>query len=493
MGEGSSPRGHAPPFPLLLRNAAAYGLARGIPGIVGFLALATYTRLLSREQYGAYTLAVAAAGLTYAMAFQWLSLGVLRLVKSGRWGREVFLSSVLQCFAAGLLAVVVVAAALVVTHRLADPGLILIGVLLVAAQVWVELNLALAIAESDPVRYGKMAGTRAVVGFGAGATLGLLGFGVKGVLLGVVAGYLVGGLWAAVRCWGGVAWRNGQPEVRRTLVVYGFPLTVTYLLDFVVSTSDRVLLGAMRGPEAAGTYGAAYDLCQQSIWALMIILTQSAYPVVVEAFERGGIRDARRPLLRHGVLLAGIAVPAATGLAVLAPSITGVVLPASYAAEMRSIVPLVAAAVLLGGLKSYYLDFSFQLGHRTQGQMAAVALAATTNLGLNLLWIPRLGALGAAYATLTAYSVGLGASWLLGRRVIALPIPGRELLRIAAAALGMALVLWPVRVYVGVGALSAQLALGVLSYLGFALLVDIGGSRATLARAWRHYRGAGTR
>jgi O-antigen/teichoic acid export membrane protein len=271
--------------------------------------------------------------------------------------------------------------------------------------------------------------------------------------------------------------------VRRALVAYGFPLTLTYLLDFIVSTSDRLLLGAFRSAEAAGTYGAAYDLCQQSLWTLMMILTLSAYPIIVNAFESRGIAGAQEQLRRHGVFLAAIAAPVATGLAVLAPNITGVIFPPSFASEARAVVPLIAFAVFLGGCKSYYLDLSFQLGQRTRRQLAAVSLAATANLVLNLLWIPRFGVLGAAWSTLIAYAVALVASGVLGRSVIALPIPWTELQKIVAASFLMGAMLWPLRNLSGMVALASQIVLGMLGYAVLSLFMDLGGVRHALAQS----------
>jgi O-antigen/teichoic acid export membrane protein len=207
--------------------------------------------------------------------------------------------------------------------------------------------------------------------------------------------------------------------------------------------------------------------------------------LVVDAFERGGAVGTREVLRRHGLLLAGIGIPGTTGLAVLAPNITGVILPPTYGAEARMIVPLVAFAVLLGGLKAHYFDFSFQLSHRTRRQLAVVFLAAATNLGLNLLWIPRFGALGAAYATLIAYGVGFTTSWVLGRGLISIPIPGRDLLKIVGASAGMGLLLWRVRDYAGPVALIGQIALGAMGYAAVAVAFDVGGVRGLILSQFR--------
>ena len=48
---------------MLLRHSALYLLARGVPGLVNFFAIAIYTRMLSPEEYGRYALVVAGVGL----------------------------------------------------------------------------------------------------------------------------------------------------------------------------------------------------------------------------------------------------------------------------------------------------------------------------------------------------------------------------------------------------------------------------------------------
>lgn len=55
---------------MLLRHSALYTLARGLPGLINFAALAVYTRLLGPEEYGRYALVIAAVGLANAVLFQ---------------------------------------------------------------------------------------------------------------------------------------------------------------------------------------------------------------------------------------------------------------------------------------------------------------------------------------------------------------------------------------------------------------------------------------
>jgi O-antigen/teichoic acid export membrane protein len=217
----------------------------------------------------------------------------------------------------------------------------------------------------------------------------------------------------------------------------------------------------------------------------MMVVNLAAFPVTVAMYERAGLAATRDQLRKYFLALSAIALPAATGLAILAPNITGVVLAPQFAAEARAIVPPVTLAILFGGIKSYYFDLSFQLGERTGWQLLVVILAATVNFVLNLLWIPQYGAPGAAYATLAAYFTSLVASWTLGRWVLALPVPFWGLCKVAGASLVMALALLVVRDYAGPIALIGQIALGVMAYAAAAVAFDVGGVRRLLVSRFR--------
>ncbi len=469
----------------LLGGTWRYALARGLPGLVNFAALAIFTRILSEREYGIFALVVASTSLVYAFGFQWLGLAVLRLLPPAGPARDGFLATVLRLFL--LLALIAGVGLLLVLPRTKGDltlALRLAGIALLITSAWHELNLYLVTAENRPSRYSLFAGVRSVVALLAGTAAALAGWGAVGLTLGGVAGYGTAGTIALVRQWRPALPAAADPAARRTLLVYGLPLAGTFLLDYVVSTSDRLLLGALISPEASGLYAPAYDLCQQALWALMMIVNLAAYPLAIRAVEQGDVAARTRQFNLHFLLLAAIAIPSAAGLAILAPSMSGL-LGARFAPAARDLMPIIAVAMLIGGIKSYYFDLSFQLGHATRLQLITVAIAAVANLGLNLLLIPRMGIPGAAWATLVAYVIALVVSRLLGRRALLLPIPWTDLAKVLAAAAGMALALWPLRGYLGVPALVLQVGAGMCAYLGLLLLLNPQQVRPMLLARWQ--------
>ncbi len=452
---------------MLLRHTAVYLLARGVPGIVNFAALAVFSRILSPTEYGRYALVISAAGLVDALAFQWLRLGLLRFLPSDAHPRQRLLATILTTFLrlAALLAVVAVIAAVVGPFDSATRRLILVGAALLALQSFYELNLEFTRTELAPARYGLFAIAKAIVALGAGAMLVAFDWGELGPLVGLLlAMALPLVMFGGIRPWLGVPLRSANPAVLRDLVMYGAPLATTAALAFVVNSSDRFLIAAMVDTASAGRYAVAYDLAQFTLGMLMMVVNLAAYPLAVRALERNGVEAARDQVRSNTYLLLAISLPAATGLAMLASNVSLVFVGAAFRDAAVHIVPWIALAAWLGGMKSFYVDLAFQLGRSTMGQVWVMAVAALTNVLLNLWWIPRWDVMGAVYATVVSYVVAVAMGTWLARRVFPLPPPSVGAAKIVIATVVMVLVVAPLRTLEGPAALVVQIVVGLVAY-----------------------------
>jgi hypothetical protein len=132
--------------------------------------------------------------------------------------------------------------------------------------------------------------------------------------------------------------------------------------------------------------------------------------------ERGGEGQARAQLAHNGELIMAAALAGAAGLVVLAPSILTLLVGAAFRPAAASILPIVVAASAMAGIKAYHFDIAFHLGKHSRKLVLLAALAAVINVVLNLLLIPPLGIMGAAWATLGAYAVALVTSAVVGHR-----------------------------------------------------------------------------
>lgn len=476
---------------MLLKHSFYYFVARGIPGIASFFAIALFTRLLDPDQYGRYALVLVASGLAYTVLFSWVPLGLLRFLPAQQEEKQkaALLSAVLSLFW-GLSAAVLVgaiglylAAPLFTQHPESLRMFFLSGALLLWTRAWYELNLELTRSTLAPKLYGLLSAIKVAISVLLGGWLAYLGFGALGVLFGSAAAFLIP---AAAVTRG--QWRTARPlAAERTrigqLALYGVPLTATFALEFIISGSDRLLLAWLKDIETAGLYVVGYDMAKQSLTLLLMIINLAAYPLAVHAFESRGKEAAQQQLSQNFVLLLIVGLPATVGFALLAPNIAGVLVGPAFSSAATEIMPWIAAATFFAGIKAYYVDLSFQLSKNTRLQVFVALFAATANVLLNLWLIPRYGLLGAAYSTLVAYAAALVGGWWLGNRAFALPLPVLESGKVALATLAMALALLPARSLSGAVALSGQVSLGIVAYGAALLLFNVADSRRIAALA----------
>ncbi len=457
---------------MLLRQSLSYLIARGLPGFVNFLAIAVYTRVLPPEEYGRYALIVAGVGFLNVIFFQWLRASLLRFLPAHLDDPGPLVSTLVSTFRVLSLSVGGIGLLVAWLWPLGPwRGLIALSIPLLCAEAWFELNLEVARSQLQPLRYGLLAGVKSVSALVLGTLAAFAGAGAFGPLLGVLLGTVLAGF-----LYGTLQWRNvpcrPSPLLLRDFFRYGMPLTATFALSFIVSASDRFLIAWLLDESQVGVYAACYDLSQQTVILLMMVVNLAAYPVALRALEREGQQAARRQLTQNAILLIAVGLPATTGLAVLAPNVAYTLLGRQFQENAPYLIALVGVAALLSGTRSYYFDLAFQFERRTLSQVWIMGAAACLNVLLNLLLIPMFGVAGAAYATLAAYMLALGLSVVLGRRAFHLPVPIRDWVKIAMASLGCAVLLLPTLDHRGAYALAGQVLLGGFAYLALMAVLN---------------------
>ena len=462
---------------MLIRHTGFYLLARGIPAVIAFLSLVLYTRLLTPEQYGLYAMVFSAMNIVNAIFFQWLNLSFGRFyMMFDDHGASLF-SVTLRAFY-WLLGITAVGTVVVVSVRqFAVPNLYVWAALTLAwAQAWFDLNLKIANVRLSPLHYGMLSISKNVLSLGMG--LGLFYFvGFDGLFAGIATGTVITTAVLSRRNWGEtLRFPKADYALLRRLLGYGLPIASSAVLILVVDVSDRFFIAWYLGAESVGLYSATYDLVQQGIGMPAIIIGLAALPLIVHALEKEGVVAAQQRLKEKAALLLLVTIPIIVSFSMLAHNIAQVVLGEKFRAVSKDLMPIISLGIFLGCMKMYYYDLSFQLGRKTLGLIWA-GVAALVNVGLNILWVPVFGIMGAAYATLCAFAMAVFLSRLMGRRLFPLPSLVQEGYKIVLAAGGMALAYSAIAKWTGLWALVGQLVIGYLVYGFFIIFLDVGKCR----------------
>ena len=251
--------------------------------------------------------------------------------------------------------------------------------------------------------------------------------------------------------------------IRRKILAYNVPLSVTRLSNEIDKEVDVVLVGLFAGPVQVAFYTIGKQLSQLT----RVPATSIGFALSPSyGAERGtgaveGATEIYQESLSKTLVLY---VPAAVGIFVVA----GVAIPTVFGGGYAGAVPIVQLLSLFVLFEAVERITGPALDYLGRARARAILKMVTSlaNLGLNLLLIPPFGAVGAAVATVITYG-----TYAVGSVVVVyteLPFDYRAvagtLAGVTAIAFGMGLV-----VYV---------LLGAIDVASLALVVSIGGGIA---------------
>jgi O-antigen/teichoic acid export membrane protein len=430
---------------------------------------------MTTDAYGQYQLVMAGVGFA-GISFRWLRLSLLRFLPAYEKRSKRLFSVILAFFVLiSLITGGIGLASIYFVESFVWQGLVAVSIVLLWVKSWYELNLQLYRARLNPRRYGWVRFAKVLLALGIGALLVLLGFGAFGPLLGLVIGMVVASVGPSWREWGEalVGKRLLTTNLSGKILRYGLPLTASFAVSFVLTGSDRLLIGWLIDESAAGVYSAGYDISQQTIRTLMTVVNMAAYPLAVKAFEEGGREAAYEQMSENGTLLLAIGLPSTAGLVMLSSEFGTLFLGEEFREAGIQLLPWIAGGALLSGIRAYHYDLAFQLGKRTIDQVWVLGGAAIANLGLNLWLIPIHGVLGAAYATIASYAVALLLSIGIGRKVLRVPAVPKGWYKVVVSTLIMVLAVYIVNIEEVILSLFTSIGVGVIAYFVGAYTTDL--------------------
>jgi O-antigen/teichoic acid export membrane protein len=302
--------------------------------------------------------------------------------------------------------------------------------------------------------------------------LGVLGlfFGRAASLLVLAVPFVIYGLRHTKPAWNWV-------DLRAALA-FSLPLVPHLLAHWALSMADRFMIANHYAKRQAAGIAAEFETVDTDLSLAAVGIYMLAYAFMdainlvaasmnrawVPQFTRAHGRPEEREFVGRSITYFILAIASmSAAMAVLAPTVVRLLDPKyAFAAEIVQILPL---AGLFQGL--YYVYVAVLFYYKENRLVPVITIvSALLNIGLNLLWLPKFGLVGAIWATVVAYAVLLvGVRWAARRH----PMPVFERGPLAKLAVVLGIV-------AGVGiAMDGQLPLGweivaKLSVLGLGAL-----------------------
>ncbi len=417
------------------------------PSLLGFIAVAAYTRLLSPEEYGLYTLIFTTSLFIDIIFFNWLNRSILRYYERYKnLNIKEFYSTCLSAFF--LVSAVIITLISLLTLIGGDlfdsrkKELLYYLVLVVFFQSGCKLMLIFQRAMKKSTRYSIHQSINAALKLLIGLFfIYFLKLKSEALLLGIsIAGAYVF-FYEFIRLA-----KKWQPRSRRfnisiftTFTRYGFPLVGLALINLTLAASDRYIIEIFMGSTQVGIYSAGYKIAETSITGIVFFLSLAFFPSIFSTYENDGERETKLLMKDLLSIFIIVLVPAVAGITILARNIIAVMLGAEF---QNSYVVLgwIAAGKFFGGLFPYYTK-SFELKEKTIYLPFILLGPAILNIILNVLLIPYIGILGAAISTFVSYLACLILVSAFGSKFIKWIFPWSVLLKSVLASSFMLIVI----------------------------------------------------
>jgi O-antigen/teichoic acid export membrane protein len=356
--------------------------------------------------------------------------------------------------------------------KLAPLTVIIIGVLLFQARIngYIGADVAILLAitivaqefakQAIQVLRGELRVSESVtpwlsqsaVWVGFGALLVQLGFGVRGLIYGLISGFVVSFAWAMHRR--STPFHTPSWKHVRSLFDYSRYSFVSMIGGTLYNWMDVIIIGYFLTSADVGVYEVA--------WRVTLVVLLASKAIGTTVFPAMSKWDAERATERIQDLIPSavtpslaFVVPSLFGVIVLSQEILGLIFGPEYAGAS------IVLIILMGGklFDAFYDVIGRSLNAIDHPRLAAQAAVVSMilNLVLNIVLVTQYGIVGAAIATVVSFIVSAVMCLMYLQRYLTVQLYWRELGWLVVSSIGMMLVLLAIRSAIPIGTIPRLL------------------------------------
>lgn len=389
-------------IPLTVKVSTSYAVCSIFQKSLSFITLPLFTRLLTTEQYGQYTIYSSWSGIL--MIFLTLNLGYgsfqTAMVKYENRRAEYITCIQGICLLLSCIFLVIYLPFRNLWNQLFElPTMIVLMmvseiIFSTSTQLWMGKNrfefkyksvvaVTLLISILSPILAFILVSMMEEKGYAR-----IVGYAGINILIGVII-FIINS-------------RNGKKFYNREFWKYalGFniPLLAYYLSQVIFNQSDRIMISHMTGTSDAAMYGVAYNLA--TILTFVLNAINGSYVPWMYGKIKENKGDDNKSISILLIILMGLMI-----LCVIwfAPEIIIIMAGKQYEAAIYVVAP-VAMSLLLLFYSQLFINVEFYYEEKKTLVYGSIG-AAVLNIILNYILIPKFGFVAAGYTTLASYIV----------------------------------------------------------------------------------------
>ena len=423
------------------------GITNFLIGLSGLILIPILTKTLPIEEYGTYVQITVTINLIPGMVMLGLPYTMVRFlaaVKSREEIREGYYSIMgITIVTAGVTSIALFILAEPIATTLFDNQVAATQIL--AAIVFLECMNGLQFnyfrTFQQIKRYSGLTFFKTCLQLVLVGALVLAGYGILGATVGLFVTDLVLFLIMGILIISEIGVVIPRFRNLREYLSFGLPTVPGNLSSWVVNSSDRYVIALFLGTAYVGYYSPGYTL--GNVVSMFIAPLSFMLPAVLSKYyDDDNLSDVKTVLSYSMKYFLALAIPSVVGLSLLSKPLLTILSTPEIADQGYLITPFLALGGLLFGL--YAIITQILVLEKKTGITGTIwIVAAVLNLGLNIIFVPRIGILGAAATTLVVYSLAFILSVYYSFKYLAFPVDGSFILKclVAAAIMGVVVVI----------------------------------------------------
>lgn len=399
------------------KQAINYTVGRVLAALIGFCALIYYSHAMEPYLYSHYVESLVIVNVLNLFLFQWLRVTMTRYqsANSGEHGMNFA-----SFFTINLFIILFIFSIFLVCSLFFDLTFILLTAIMLVSCALNEFFLEVLRAKFLSLRYSMQYVIRQLL-------IALMSYFLISaeVAYPIHIAYILGNIISMT-----VNFAAWSKEIRiekgyakmREVVVKGSPLSVNYGISALMNNVDKLIVIQLVGKEIGGIYSLTIDLVRQAVMIVMEAVNLAAFPHAVREYTNKGAQASieRMKLVLKLLILSG----GGTALVfyIFSGFIGSEILGSEYSAGAEMLMPIIALATLLRGLKVYYFDQAFQLTQHNAKLMNNALISLCLMMSIYYTFTQFDGIEMAAYANLATFFSTMLLSLFSGRKYLKLSI-----------------------------------------------------------------------
>lgn len=185
-------------------------------------------------------------------------------------------------------------------------------------------------------------------------------------------------------------------DICKYAICFNLPLIPHYLASTILTSADKIMIESMRSSSDAALYSVAYSL-GNILTVFINAINASLAPYTYQKLKKGETEEIRKfttTVFLLLILIAGIVI-------MVGPELIYILGGEKYI-EAKWVIPPIAAAIVFFFMYPMFANIEFYYEKRIMTMIASI-MAAILNIILNYICIPIFGYIAAAFTTLICY------------------------------------------------------------------------------------------